>query len=322
MDAHVIFEIDHAAEFLAAHVADRLLPALLPGVDPHVVLQRAGVAAALAAGLADVRPLSRVGQHVVLQSALVATTFTANLAGEKLFPGVFAHVISEDARVAGAEAENVAAVFFLRVSHPVSGQGRGREETLAAHFADEIFFPGMQVLVISQTLSALEGLRAKRADERLLQGAAPVPLKWQQPGELVLTQLAHVSDRFLQAVLVHVSFECRLVSKLCPTVRAFVKLLSSVTPRMCGEPPQPGETFATLGAKVRFGVSQVVSVHQTLQSKGFVTRRTFEWPCGLLLFNLGCGAKSVCIILDDVFLTYIRGQLWGSRVSLMCGCIS
>ena len=139
----MIFEIDHAAEFFAAHVADRLLPALLPCVDPHVVLQRAGVTAALAAGLADIRPLSRVGQHVVLQGALVATTFTANLAGEELFSGVFAHVISEDARVAGAEAENVAAVFLLHVSHPVSGQGRGREETLAAHFADEIFFPGM-----------------------------------------------------------------------------------------------------------------------------------------------------------------------------------
>lgn len=143
MDTHVILEIDHAAEFFAAHVADWLLPALLPGVDPHVVLQRAGVAAALAAGLADVRPLPRVGQHVVLQSALVAAAFTANLAGEKLFSGVFAHVISEDARVAGAEAENVAAVLLLHVSHPVSGQGQGREETLAAHFADEIFFPGV-----------------------------------------------------------------------------------------------------------------------------------------------------------------------------------
>ena len=91
---------------------------------------------------------------------------------------------------------------------------------------------------------------------------------------------------------------------------------------MCGEPPQARETFATLGAKVRFGVSQVVSVHQTLQSKGFVTRRTFERPCALLLFNLGCGAENICILLDDVVLNYIRGQFWGSRVSLTCGCIS
>lgn len=138
MDAHVVFEIDHAAEYFAAHVALGLLPRFLPGVDPHVVLKRAGVAAALAAGLADVRPLSRVGQHVVLQSAPVAATFTANLAGEELFSGVFAQVVFEDAQVAASEAQHVAAVLLLRVSHPVSSQGRGREETLAAHFADKI----------------------------------------------------------------------------------------------------------------------------------------------------------------------------------------
>lgn len=72
--------------------------------------------------------------------------------------------------------------------------------------------------MISQTLSALERLWAKRADKRLLQGAAPVPLKRQQPGELILTQCAHVSDPFRQAVLAHVSFERRLVRKLRPTV--------------------------------------------------------------------------------------------------------
>lgn len=134
----MIFEIDRAAEFFAARVADGLLPRFLSGVDPHVVLKRAGVAAALAAGLADVRPLPRVGQHVVLQGTLVATTFPANLAGEKLFTGLFARVIFEDAQVAASEADNIAVVFLLHVSHPVSGQGRGREETLAAHFADKI----------------------------------------------------------------------------------------------------------------------------------------------------------------------------------------
>lgn len=119
----MVFEIDHAAEFFAAHVADRLLPRLLAGVDPHVVLKRTGVTAALAAGLADVRPLSRVGQHMVLQSALVTTSFTTNLAGEQFFSSVFAQVILEDAHVAATEAKHVTAVFLLHVSHSVSGQG-------------------------------------------------------------------------------------------------------------------------------------------------------------------------------------------------------
>lgn len=58
---------------------------------------------------------------------------------------------------------------------------------------------------------------------------------------------------------------------------------------MCNEPPESGETFATLGAEVRLGMSQVVPVHQTLQSKRFVTRRTLERPCRLLLLlDLGC----------------------------------
>lgn len=167
VDAHVIFEIDHAAEFFVADAADRLLPRFLPGVGPHVVLKGAGVAAAFPARLADVRLLSRVGQHVVLQRALVATTLTAHLTGEKLFSRVFAQVNFEDAQVAASEAEHVAAVFLLYVSHPVSGQGQGREETLATHFADKIFVPRMLILVIGQILPALKGLRAKRADKRL-----------------------------------------------------------------------------------------------------------------------------------------------------------
>lgn len=138
MDAHVIFEIDHAAECFAAHTADGLLPRFLPGVDPHVVLKRAGMAASLATGLADVWPLSRVGQHVVLQSAQVATTFTANLAGEKFFSRVFAQMIFEDTEIAASNAKHVAAAFLLHVSHPVSGQRRGREEALATNFADKV----------------------------------------------------------------------------------------------------------------------------------------------------------------------------------------
>lgn len=137
MDAHVIFEIYRAAEFFAAHVAHRL-SRFLPRVDPHVVLKRAGVAAAFAAGLADERLLSRVGQHVVLQGALVTAAFTANLAEEEFLSGVFAQVIFEDAQVAAPQAQHVAAVFLLRVSHPVSGQGREREEALATHLADKI----------------------------------------------------------------------------------------------------------------------------------------------------------------------------------------
>lgn len=123
VDAHVVLETDHAAECFAAHVAHRLLPRLLPRVDPHVVLKCAGVTAALAAGLADVRPLSRVGQHVVLQSAAVTATFAANLAAEELFPRVFAQVGFEDAKGAASKPEHFAAVFLLRVRHPVSNQG-------------------------------------------------------------------------------------------------------------------------------------------------------------------------------------------------------
>lgn len=82
--------------------------------------------------------------------------------------------------------------------------------------------------MICQTLSALEGLRAERADKRLFQGTTPVPLKCQHPGELVLTQRARVGARFLHAVLTHVSDEGRLVSKLRPTLGAFEGLLSGV----------------------------------------------------------------------------------------------
>lgn len=72
--------------------------------------------------------------------------------------------------------------------------------------------------MIGQTLPALKCLRTKRADKRLLQGTTPVPLKRQRPGELILTQRAHVSVRFPQAVLTHVSLEGILVSKLRPAV--------------------------------------------------------------------------------------------------------
>lgn len=139
VDAHVVLEIDRAAEYFAAHAADRLFSRLLTRVDPHVVLQRAGVAAAFPAGLADVRPLARVGQHVVLQGAPVAASFATDVAGEGFFSGVFAQGVSEHAYVAGTEAEQLAAVLLLHVSDSVSGQGRGREEALAAHFAGEIF---------------------------------------------------------------------------------------------------------------------------------------------------------------------------------------
>lgn len=82
--------------------------------------------------------------------------------------------------------------------------------------------------MIGQTLSALEGLWAKRADKRLFQGTTPVPLQRRHPAELTLAQRACVGTRFPQAVLTHVSVESVLVSKLCPTVGAFVKLLSGV----------------------------------------------------------------------------------------------
>lgn len=136
VDAHVVFEVDHAAEFLATCFANRLLPCFLPSVDPHVVLERARVSAAFATGLADVRPLPRVGKHVVLQGTPVTAAFAANLTREKLFSRVFAQMFFEDA--ATIKAVHMAAVLLLHMSHPVSGQGQRREETLAAHFADEI----------------------------------------------------------------------------------------------------------------------------------------------------------------------------------------
>lgn len=182
---------------------------------------------------------------------------------------------SEDACVAAADAQQVTAVLLLRVSHPMCRQGRQREETLATHFADEVSVTGMEVLVIGQTLSALKCLRAKRADECLFQGATPVPLERQQAGELVLTKWAGVGEGFL-AVPLHVSVQGVLVSELRPAVGAFVQLLSSVTSGVCDKPRQSSKTLAALRAKVRFGVRQVVSVHQTLQSKGLVTRRTGE----------------------------------------------
>ena len=122
VDPHVIFKLDHGAERLAAHIAEWLLSWFFPRVDPCVVLKRTGVAAAFAAGLADVWPLSCVSQHVVLQGALVTATFATDLACEKLFSGVFAQVIFQDSHVAASKAENVAAVFLLHVSDSVSCQ--------------------------------------------------------------------------------------------------------------------------------------------------------------------------------------------------------
>lgn len=83
--------------------------------------------------------------------------------------------------------------------------------------------------MIGQTLSALEGLRAKRAHKRLFQRTTSVPLERQHPCELILAQRACVGARFLQAVLTHVSVEGRLVSKPRTALRALVKLLPGVS---------------------------------------------------------------------------------------------
>lgn len=163
--------------------------------------------------------------------------------------------------------------------------------------------------MIGQALPALEGLGAERADKRLFQGATPVPLELQRPVELALTQRARTSARFLQAVPTHVSSQGVFVSKLDPTVGALVRFLSGVASGMCHEPLFLGETFAALGAEVRFGVSQVVSVQHTLQSKRFVTRGTLQRPRVLLLFHFGCASRGACILLDAVFLAYIGGRL-------------
>lgn len=54
VNAHVVLQFDRADECFAADIAHRL-PWFLPRVDPHVVHERAGVAAAFPAGLADIR---------------------------------------------------------------------------------------------------------------------------------------------------------------------------------------------------------------------------------------------------------------------------
>lgn len=92
MDAHVIFEADCPAEFFATDVTDWLLAWFPPVVNPHVVLERTGVATAFATGFTNVLPLSRVGQHVVLKGTLVTTAFTTNFTGEEFFSSVFAQV--------------------------------------------------------------------------------------------------------------------------------------------------------------------------------------------------------------------------------------
>lgn len=118
----MIVEVDRAAKLFAAHGADGLLPGFFPGVDPQVVLECAGVAAALAAGLADVRPLSSVSEHVMLQGTAVTAGFTANLAGEKLLSGDLTRAGFDDVHVAASCARPVPAEFLLHVSHPVSSQ--------------------------------------------------------------------------------------------------------------------------------------------------------------------------------------------------------
>lgn len=72
--------------------------------------------------------------------------------------------------------------------------------------------------MIGQTLSALKGLWAKRADKRLIYSTTPVSLQRKQVREMILTQRAHVGVWLLEAVLTHVSGKGRLVGKLRPTV--------------------------------------------------------------------------------------------------------
>lgn len=109
----------------------------------------------------------------------------------------------------------------------------------------------MQLLVIDQTLAARKRLQAKRAVERLFEGAAPVPLKRHEPLELLLTQRARVEACLLQALLLqavvkHVSFEGAFVSELSPTVGTFVRLFSGVFSRVCDKHPLVDETLAAL----------------------------------------------------------------------------
>lgn len=80
VDNRVPFEAACRGEGFAAFVAGRPLSTFLSGVDPLVVLQRAGVPATFAAGLADVIFLSGVFKHVVFQGALVAQLFPTDRA--------------------------------------------------------------------------------------------------------------------------------------------------------------------------------------------------------------------------------------------------
>lgn len=96
-------------------------------------------------------------------------------------------------------------------------------------------------------------------------------LKRLLPPELKLARRTRVRPAFLHGVLLHVPLKAGLVGEPRPALSASVQLLPRVRPGMCGQSTESGEAFAALRAEVRPAVDQEVSVHQTLQSKRFVT---------------------------------------------------
>lgn len=80
-----------------------------------------------------------------------------------------------------------------------------------------------------------------------------------------------------------------------------------VLSRMCNEPTESSKALAALRAKVRLGVSQAVSVHQTLQSKCFATCRTYEVLGGLLPSDFHSSAFMLSVFLDAIFLNDTGG---------------
>lgn len=134
----------------------------------------------------------------------------------------------------------------------------------------------MLVLVVGQTLSALECLWADRTHQRLFQRRASVSLQCRHPRKLALTQRTHEAARFVDEMSTHVSLKRELVGKVGAAVVTAVRLLPSVSFGVCVKASQCGESLPAVGAEVGFGVAQVVSLQKTLPTEGFGTRRTLH----------------------------------------------
>lgn len=250
VEGHVLPEIAHRGEGFTARAAGRRLSRLFPRVDPQVVLERAAVRAALAAGPTDVHLLPGVFEHVVLERALVAHLFHADVAAEQFLRSRVAPDVAANAASVGL----FAAVSPQEVDSSVSDQRRGRQERLATHFTNEVPASGVEILVIGQTSSALKRLRTDAAGERPVQSGATVSLEEEHALELPLAQRAHIRDTvpLRRRVAPHVPVKSGLVGEPDPTFGAAVGLFPGVFPGVGDHQAQGGETLGALRTTVRF----------------------------------------------------------------------